>query len=88
FIIATEPLQCQEEYDFASTDLAYRIKQAGMAINNRQDQWHTPPVDAIFIHRKLAGLYLLAARLNAKVNVSALFEPYVAKMDLSCEQDI
>jgi hypothetical protein len=50
-----------------------------MAINNRQDQWHTPPVDAIFIHRKLAGLYLLAARLNAKVNVSALFEPYVAK---------
>lgn len=87
FIIATEPLQCQGEYDFASTDLAYRIKQAGMAINNRQDQWHTPPVDAIFIHRKLAGLYLLAARLNAKVNVSALFEPYVAKLDLSSEQE-
>ncbi|QFI36955.1 AarF/ABC1/UbiB kinase family protein [Moritella marina ATCC 15381] len=81
FIIATEPLQCQGEYDFASTDLAYRIKQAGMAINNRQDQWHTPPVDAIFIHRKLAGLYLLAAKLNAKVNVSALFKPYIEHVE-------
>ncbi|PKH07111.1 AarF/ABC1/UbiB kinase family protein [Moritella sp. Urea-trap-13] len=82
FIIATEPLQCQGEYDFASTDLAYRIKQAGMAINNRQDQWHTPPVDAIFIHRKLAGLYLLAAKLNAKVNVSALFKPYQEQINV------
>ncbi|MDX2320369.1 MAG: AarF/ABC1/UbiB kinase family protein [Moritella sp.] len=82
FIIATEPLQYQGEYDFASTDLAYRIKQAGMAINNRQDQWHTPPVDAIFIHRKLAGLYLLAAKLNAKVNVSALFKPYQEQINV------
>lgn len=76
FELAIEPLQCQDEYDFAHTNLAYRIKDAGQMIHNRQDQWHTPPVDAIFIHRKLAGLYLLAAKLNAKVNVAALFQLY------------
>lgn len=81
FMIATEPLQWQGEYDFANSDLAYRIKQAGMAINNKQNQWHTPPIDIIFINRKLAGLYLLAAKLNAKVNVSALFKPYLEQIN-------
>jgi len=31
--------------------------------------WHTPPVDALFIHRKLGGLFLLAKRLKAKVDM-------------------
>ena len=42
-------------------------------MSTQQDEWHTPPMDAIFIHRKLAGIYLLAAKIKAKVNVQALF---------------
>ena len=40
----------------------------------QKDAWHTPPADAIFLHRKLGGLYLLAARLGARVNVRALLD--------------
>lgn len=76
FRLATEPLRYAGEYDFAHSDLAARIKDTGIAIKNNQTQWHTPPIDAIFIHRKLAGLYLLAAKLQAKVDVGALFKPY------------
>ena len=76
FTLACEPLSVEGEYDFAASGLAQRIKDKGMSIQSQQDQWHTPPVDAIFIHRKLAGLYLLAAKLKAQVNVKALFSAY------------
>ncbi|REL35252.1 AarF/ABC1/UbiB kinase family protein [Thalassotalea euphylliae] len=76
FKLASEPLTCDNSYDFANSNLAQRIKTQGMNIQRQQDQWHTPPVDAIFIHRKLAGIYLLAAKLSAKVNVKSLFMPY------------
>jgi hypothetical protein len=42
-----------------------------------QGYWHTPPADALFLHRKLGGLYLLAAKLRAKVDVRSLFAPYL-----------
>jgi hypothetical protein len=43
----------------------------------QQNYWHSPPADALFLHRKIGGLYLLAARLKAKVNIRALIAPYL-----------
>ncbi|MBB1437641.1 AarF/ABC1/UbiB kinase family protein [Shewanella sp. SG41-4] len=77
FYQACEPLRTQGAYDFGSSDLAKRITQAGKAMSTQQNEWHTPPTDAIFIHRKLAGMYLLAAKLNANINVHALFNQVV-----------
>lgn len=76
FFMATEPLRAEQPYDFAKSDIAQRIRDMGMALSSREGQWHTPPVDALFIHRKLAGLYLIAARLNAKVGVRELFSGF------------
>ncbi|WP_350431529.1 AarF/ABC1/UbiB kinase family protein [Shewanella sp. H8] len=76
FYQACEPLRFEGEYDFGQSDLAKRVTQAGKAISTQQNEWHTPPTDAIFIHRKLAGMYLLAAKLKAKVNVGELFSKY------------
>lgn len=69
---ACEPLSVEGEYDFGSSKLVQRIKEAGMALSMEQDYWHTPPADALFLHRKLGGLYLLAARIKARVNVREL----------------
>lgn len=74
FYMACEPLRFDGEYDFSRNTLASRIKEAGMAMSMQSNEWHSPPADAIFIHRKLAGLYLLATRIGAKVNVKQLFE--------------
>ena len=53
-------------------DLAARMRDAGMALGMDRDFWHTPPADILFLHRKLGGLYLLAARLRARVDVRRL----------------
>lgn len=68
-----EPLCLPGVYDFGQSNLAVRIREAGMALSLEKGYWHTPPADAIFLHRKLGGLYLLAARLRARVDVRALF---------------
>lgn len=74
---ACEPLRHQGDYDFAMSDLAGRLRDAGWQLGADRDFWHTPPVDVLFLHRKVGGLYMLAAKLKARVNVRCLFEPYV-----------
>ncbi|KPZ71922.1 MULTISPECIES: ABC1 kinase family protein [Shewanella] len=73
FYQACEPLRSEGPYDFASSNLAKRITDAAKSLSTKQDEWHTPPTDAIFVHRKLAGIYLLASRIQAKVDVKKLF---------------
>ncbi|WP_144210624.1 ABC1 kinase family protein [Shewanella donghaensis] len=70
---ACEPLRCEGEYNFAESNLAKRITESAKAMSTKPDEWHTPPTDAIFVHRKLAGIYLLASRIKAKIDVKALF---------------
>jgi predicted unusual protein kinase regulating ubiquinone biosynthesis (AarF/ABC1/UbiB family) len=77
FVLATEPARTRGQYDFGASDLAARIRDAGMALSFDQGYWHTPPADAVFLHRKLGGLYLLAARLHAKVDVRTILERYL-----------
>ena len=77
FSLACEPIRHHGLYDFGQSNLAERISQAGMEMSFKNNYWHTPPVDAIFLHRKLAGVYLIAARLKSRVDVKTLFEPYV-----------
>ena len=72
FALACEPMRHAGAYDFGHSDLAARIRDAGMALSTDRDLWHTPPADSIFLHRKIGGLYLLAARLKARVNVREL----------------
>ncbi|KMT64086.1 ABC1 kinase family protein [Catenovulum maritimum] len=73
FYLATKPLRYDGEFDFANSDFTNEVKEASHVIGADKDQWHTPPIDAIFIHRKLGGLYLLAAKLKAKVNLNQIF---------------
>lgn len=78
FALACEPLRHAGPYDFGASDLAARIRDAGMVLGRDRDFWHTPPAAALFLHRKLGGLYLLAARLKARVDVGAQIAPFLA----------
>jgi hypothetical protein len=72
FEMACEPLCHVGPYDFGASTLPKRMHDAGMALAMDRDFWHTPPIDALFLHRKLAGIYLLAARLKASLDVGSL----------------
>ena len=76
FLLATTPLRHDGPFDFGNSTLAQQIKDMGLDLSLQQGYWHTPPVDAMFIHRKLAGLYLMAAKLEVHIDVKALFEQY------------
>ncbi|MDP5291131.1 AarF/ABC1/UbiB kinase family protein [Oceanimonas sp. CHS3-5] len=75
--LACEPLQRDAPFDFGNSTLAQRLREAGTALSMRQDYWHSPPADALFLHRKIGGLYLLAARLGARVNVRKQLQPWL-----------
>ncbi|WP_051208185.1 ABC1 kinase family protein [Saccharospirillum impatiens] len=73
FMMATEPLRVAT-YDFGRSDIAPRIREQGLELSMKQGYWHSPPVASLFLHRKLAGLYLLAQRLNVTLPVRDLLE--------------
>jgi len=64
-------------FDFGDNSLALDLHEQGMEIAANRDLWHVPPAETVFIQRKLAGLFLLATRLKARVNVNALMRKYI-----------
>ena len=78
FLLVCEPARQQGAYDFGRSDLTARLRDSAYALGFDQGHWRPPPADLIFLHRKLAGLFLLAARLKARVDVGALLMPHLA----------
>ncbi|GAK17884.1 LOW QUALITY PROTEIN: ABC1 family protein [Vibrio sp. JCM 19053] len=75
--MACEPMLVDEPMISKSAALAQKLREAGTILSMEQEYWHTPPADALFLHRKIGGMYLLAARIGAKVNIRQLVQPYL-----------
>jgi predicted unusual protein kinase regulating ubiquinone biosynthesis (AarF/ABC1/UbiB family) len=69
---AFEPFCHAGEYDFGTSDLPSRIRNGGMALGLDKTFWQLPPADAMLLQRKFGGLYLLAIRLKARVDLHAM----------------
>ncbi|MDD5335153.1 MAG: AarF/ABC1/UbiB kinase family protein [Rhodoferax sp.] len=69
---ALEPFCREGGYDFGTSDLPERVRSSGMALGLDREFWQLPPADALLLQRKFGGLYLLAIRLKARVDVNAL----------------
>jgi predicted unusual protein kinase regulating ubiquinone biosynthesis (AarF/ABC1/UbiB family) len=78
-MIATvaEPARSSGPFGFAASNLSQRVVAQAAALRLRQRCWHLPPLDILFLHRKLGGTYLLCAKLRAQVEVAALVEPHL-----------
>jgi predicted unusual protein kinase regulating ubiquinone biosynthesis (AarF/ABC1/UbiB family) len=70
--IALEPQCFEGEYDFANGELAPRLNALAFDLMKDRDFWHVPPTSLLLLQRKAAGIFLLAVKLQAKVNVNAL----------------
>lgn len=77
FLMATEAFRHEGAYDFGQSDLPLRLSEVGMEMGMERDLWHTPPADAIFLHRKLGGMHMLASRLRARVDMKQLIQAYL-----------
>jgi predicted unusual protein kinase regulating ubiquinone biosynthesis (AarF/ABC1/UbiB family) len=76
FEMAMEPLRFDGAFDFGKTDIIARLRDMGLTIAVDRDFWHAPPMDTLFLQRKIGGMFLLASRLKARVNVRALLAKY------------
>ena len=76
--LAIQPLGHDAPFDFGQNTVALDMREKGMALAADRDLWHVPPAEKIFIQRKFGGIYLLATRLGARVNVRRLLAQYVA----------
>jgi predicted unusual protein kinase regulating ubiquinone biosynthesis (AarF/ABC1/UbiB family) len=74
-LLVCEPLYHRGRYDFGASDLPARARDLGFDLAFRQGLLRAPPAETMFLHRKLAGMYLLVARLGARVDIRKLIEP-------------
>lgn len=78
FRTAMAPFCDPGPFDFGRSDLLERLRDMGLAIGDDRQLMHVPPAETLFLHRKIGGMYLLAARLRARVDLGALVAPYRA----------
>jgi predicted unusual protein kinase regulating ubiquinone biosynthesis (AarF/ABC1/UbiB family) len=77
-MLVCEPLRHRGAYGFGASDLPARARALGLDLAFRHGLLRAPPPETLFLHRKLAGAFLLCARIGARVNVRALAEPFLA----------
>jgi predicted unusual protein kinase regulating ubiquinone biosynthesis (AarF/ABC1/UbiB family) len=76
--LACEPICHRGLYDFGSSDLATRARNAGIEmLFNSGGEFRAPPPETVFLHRKLVGSFLVCARIQARVRVQDLIKQYL-----------
>ena len=76
FDLAMTPLRQPSPFDFGQSDLLERLHQMGLAIGSDRDLAHVPPAATLFLHRKIGGMYLMAAKLRAHVALRPMVKAY------------
>ena len=77
FDIAFEAQCFEGEYDFGQSGMAARLNPLGFELMKDRSFWQVPPTSVLLLQRKAAGLFLLAVKLRAKVNINALVKAVV-----------
>ena len=76
FNTAMAPLRQDTPFDFGTSHLVERLRDMGLAIGHDRELAHVPPAATLFLHRKIGGMYLMAAKLRARVALRRVVEPY------------
>ena len=80
-LLVCEPLRHRGRYDFAASGLAGRARALGFDLAVRRGLLRAPPPETMFLHRKLAGSFLLLARIGARIDARALVLPLLSAGD-------
>ena len=71
--MALAPLFSSDAFDFDASALVTPLREGGFKLRD-MGYARTPEPMAVFIQRKIAGLYLLGARLDARLQIRRLLE--------------
>jgi predicted unusual protein kinase regulating ubiquinone biosynthesis (AarF/ABC1/UbiB family) len=76
-VLAMEPVCEDVAYDFSRSKIASNMSKLGEEVLDFKEAWKSPPAEAIYFHRKVGGMFLLASRLKARVNVYQLMQRWL-----------
>ena len=62
--------------DFADRAFLQVVREDAKAMAEDRATWHLPPIDTLFVQRKVSGTALLCARLGARIDVMSLVAAY------------
>ncbi len=79
FTTAMAPLRQTTPFDFGRSDLLERLRDMGLVLGNDRELAHVPPAATLFLHRKIGGMYLMAAKLRARVALRSMVETHCRK---------
>lgn len=77
FDMIIEPMLHRGAFDFGNNELMHAIRDQGFTLLNDRANWRLPPAELFFIQRKLGGMYHLAAKLRARVDIGALLRVHL-----------
>jgi predicted unusual protein kinase regulating ubiquinone biosynthesis (AarF/ABC1/UbiB family) len=63
-------------FDFGDRGFVSALRGDAMVMAEDRATWHIPPIDTLFVQRKISGTARLCARLKAQVDVRAMIEAY------------
>ncbi|MEP4052788.1 MAG: AarF/ABC1/UbiB kinase family protein [Litorimonas sp.] len=72
------PLGQDEVFDFGKNKMALELRDRGLEIAGNRELWHVPPPETVFLQRKLGGMYMLATRLGAQINVAQVIRDHIS----------
>ena len=81
FNIALESFKENSVYDFEDAKLSERLAALTEEAYEFKEFWQTPPTNVIYLHRKLGGMFLLATRLGAQVNVHQMVKKHIKTLN-------
>ncbi len=59
-------------FDFGDRAFVGVLREQAIDMARDRSTWHVPPIDTLFVQRKISGTALLAARLKARVDIRAM----------------
>ena len=77
FDLSAGMLLTEGAFDFGDAGWIRTMRGRGLALASDRSAWRVPPVETLFVQRKLGGSYWLAARLKARVDLRDLLDRYL-----------
>ncbi len=67
-------------FDFADRSFVARLRDFGEPVAQDRDTWHLPPMDTLFVQRKVSGTALLAVRMKARLPLQGMVAHRLASL--------
>ena len=68
-------------FDFGDRAFVGVLREQAIDMARDRSTWHVPPIDTLFVQRKISGTALLAARLKARVDIRAMVAARIGEFD-------